>query len=475
MRVLLINPTDWQMMFANPPNYMRHADSTTRLPPLGLLYIAGYLMAYTDHEVAVLDANLEDLSYDAIKERIRQYNPDIVGISAYTFTLLDTIEIAHRVKLVNEETFVVIGGPHAFIYPAQTAMLSSVDAVVPGEGEEVMTELVEALAKGIPLEKVSGLYFNKQGQLLSTPTRSIIKDLDALPFPARKLVPLEAYKFVSDTSTFSTTMISSRGCRFKCTFCDVPFRSIRARSSDNVVDEISECAEMGYKEINFYDDNFNFSEDRVVAICKEIIDRNISVRFGIRARVDKVNSQMLHLLYRAGCRRINFGVEAGDDETLKYLKKGITTEMVRNAVKLTKDAGIEVVTYFILGIPGRPKEVSLRTIDFAIELDPDYAQFMYMVLLPGTELYTNAIKSGSIANDFYLDFATQPSPIPYKAYWENPLSYKEAQSLTKLACRRFYLRTTYIWKHLRKISSTTELFRKSTAAIDVFSYALFNK
>jgi len=474
MRVLLINPTDRQMMFVDPPSYMRHADSTTRLPPLGLLYIAGYLTAHTDHEVAVLDANLEDLSYDAIEERIRQYKPDIVGISAYTLTLLDTIEIAHRVKLVNPETFVVIGGPHAFIYPAQTAMLSHIDAVIPGEGEVVFTELVEAVAKRTPLERVSGLYLNKQGQLSATPTRSIIKNLDTLPFPARKLVPLEAYKFVADTSTFSTTMISSRGCRFKCTFCDVPFRSIRARTPSNVVDEISECTEMGYKEIHFYDDNFNFSEERVEAISKEIITRGIRVRFSIRARVDKINPHMLQSLYRAGCRRINYGVEAGDNETLKYLKKGITTEMVRNAVKLTKEAGIEVATYFILGIPVRPKDVSLQTIDFAIELDPDYAQFMYMVLLPGTEIYANAIKSGSI-NDFYLDFATRPMSIPYKAYWENPLSYEEAQNLTKLACKRFYLRPAYMWKHLRKVSSTTELFRKGNAAIDILSYALFNK
>ena len=218
MRVLLINPTDWQLMFVDPPSFMRHADSTTRLPPLGLLYIAGYLIAHTDHKVAVLDANLEDLSYDTIEERIRKYKPDIVGISAYTLTLLDTLEIAHRAKQVNRDVFVVIGGPHAFIYPAQTAMLSYINAVVPGEGEEAMTELVEALAKGTPIEQVHGIYLNNKGTLLVTPPRPLIENLDTLPFPARKLVTMEAYKFVSDTSAFSTTMISSRGCKFKCTF-----------------------------------------------------------------------------------------------------------------------------------------------------------------------------------------------------------------------------------------------------------------
>ncbi|MCL4477625.1 MAG: B12-binding domain-containing radical SAM protein [Deltaproteobacteria bacterium] len=474
MKVLLINPTDWQMLFVDAPKYMRHADSTTRLPSLGLLYIASYLLAHTDHDVKILDAQLYDLSYDAIEQEIRAYMPDVVGISAYTLNLLDTLEVARRTKLINQNTFVVLGGPHAYIYPAQTAMLPYIDAVVPGEGEIVMTELVEVIANGMPLKNVRGTYLNNNGTLIVTPPRSLIENLDALPFPARKLAPLEAYKFVSDTNAFSTTMISSRGCRFKCTFCDVPFRSIRSRSPENIIMEISECANMGYKEINFYDDNFNFSEERVRSICEGIITRGIPIRFGIRARADKINPEILQLLYRAGCRRINFGVEAGDDETLKYLRKGITTKMVRNSVKLTKDAGIEVVTYFILAIPGRAKEVSLRTIDFAIELDPDYAQFMYMVLLPGTELYTNAIKNG-IIHDFYMDFAVHPGKHNLKAYWENPLSYEEAINLLKLANKRFYLRPSYIWKQLRKVSSLTELFRKGHAAFDIFSYALFNK
>lgn len=471
MKVLLINPTKWQTMFIEMPPFMHHADSTQRLPPLGLTYIAAFLISHTDHEVAILDANLEDLTYDEIQERIRKYKPDVIGVSAYTFNFLDTVEIVHRAKMINPDVFVVIGGPHAFIYPAQTAMLPYVDAVVPGEGEEVMTELVEAIAKGTPIEKVAGLYFNKQGKLIATPERSIIKDLDILPFPARQLIPQEAYKFVTDTRPFSTTMISSRGCRFKCTFCDVPFHSIRARSPNNVALEIDKCAKMGYKEINFYDDNFNFSEGRVENICKEIINRDINIYFSIRARVDKVNPQMLKSLYRAGCRRISFGIEAGNDQTLKYLKKGITTDMVRRAIKFTKDAGIKVSGYFILAIPNEPKELSLRTIDFAIELAPDYAQFMYMFLSPGTEIYNEALKSGAIDHDFYLDFAKQPKHVTYKAYWEKPISFEEAITLTKLAYKRFYLRPMYILKRLREIRSLTELVRNSIAAINIASFS----
>jgi len=474
MKILLINPTELQTMFIDLPPFVRHSDSTQRLPPLGLLYIASYLKAHTHHEISVLDPNIENLNYDEIEKKIREYKPDICGITAYTFNFLDTIEIAYRVKKVNQNTLVVIGGPHAFIYPAQTVVLPYIDVVVQGEGEEVMTELVDAISQGKPLENIKGIYFKKHEKIYFTGVRGLIKDLDALPYPARKLLPLKTYKFVTDISKYSTTMISSRGCKYKCIFCDVPFHSIRARSPENVVGEMSECAEMGYKDINFYDDNFNFSEERVENICKEIMNRNIKIQFSIRARVDKINTKMLNFLYHAGCRRINFGIESGDDPTLKYLKKGITIDMVRRAVKLTKDAGIQVGAYFILAIPNQPKEVSLRTIDFAIALDPDYAQFMYMVLLPGTELYKNCLENGDI-NDFYLNFAKQPIATNYKAYFNKVIPFEEAKDLVKLAYRRFYLRPTYILRQMQNIHSLTELIRKSLAGINVTFYSLFGE
>lgn len=462
-------------MFIEEPKFMRHMDYTSRLPPLGILYIAAYLQSRTDHEVKILDAPLENFSYDAIENRIREFSPDVVGVTTYTTSLLDTLEIVRRAKRVNPETFVVLGGPHVFLYPTETAMLPEVDAIVPSEGEEVMTDLVEALAKRTPLEKVAGICFKRNGEIVTTPPRGHIADLDSLPFPARSLMSLDAYKFVTDHNIISTIMISSRGCRFNCIFCDIPFRFIRARSPENVVREMIECAEMGYREINFYDDNFNYNEERVAKICKEIIKHGSPVTFSIRARVDKINEEMADLLYRAGCRRISFGVESGDNETLKYLKKGITTEMTRRAVRISKDAGIEIAAYFMIAIPGRPKEDSLRTIDFAIELEIDYAQFIAMHMMPGTKIYADALKAGAFDHDFFLDFARNPAPTSIDAYWENPLSIEEAKSLTKLAYRRFYLRPSYIWKRLKEVQSFSELIRKSYAGLDVFSYAFRNK
>ena len=474
MKVLLICPPDWQLQFAIGPDFMRKTDSTSRYPPLGLLYIAAYLIKNTDYEVAVIDAPLEGLSYDEIEERVRLYQPDVVGISAFTPNFLDTIEITHRVKKINPNTFVVIGGAHAHVYPAETAMLADVDAAVPGEGEKIMTELVTAIAEGRPIDQIPGLYLHgKDSQLLVTPARPPIADLDALPFPARSLLPIKAYKFVTDAKKCSTTMISSRGCEFHCAFCDIPFRKVRARSPENVVAEIENCIELGYDEINFYDDNFNFSETRVEDICKEIVKRGIHLRFSVRARVDKISATSLDWLRRAGCSRINFGIEAGDDKTLITMKKGITTSMTRRSVRMAKEAGIEVTGYFIVGIPGETEDDIRRTIDFAIELDLDYAQFMLLVLFPGTEFYNLALQKGVFDHDFYLEFARNPAPSKMIAYWEDLLPFEITHSLLKSAYRRFYMRPAYFWKQLKKLRSFNNLFQRGKLALQVMSYAVF--
>jgi anaerobic magnesium-protoporphyrin IX monomethyl ester cyclase len=472
MKVCLVNPTDQQLMFAELPSFMRHADKTSRMPPLGLLYIAAYLLDRTSHDVTILDAALEDLSYDAIEDRLRALGPDVVGITTYTLSLLDTLEIARRAKRANPNALVVLGGPHVALYPAETAMLSEVDVAVPGEGEAVMAELVDALAQHRPLDGVPGLYFRRNGELGRTAARDPIANLDSLPFPARHLLPRDAYRFVSDRSASSTSMVSSRGCPFKCIFCDIPFHFTRVRSPENIARELVACAEMGYGEVNFYDDTFNLDDDRVAAMCREMIRCGTPVQFSIRTRAGHTKAETIDLLYRAGCRRMSFGIEAGDDETLRYLKKGITVEMAREAVRLAKDRGIEVATYFIVAIPGRPYEDSLRTIDFAIELDPQYAQFIYMGLLPGTRLYADALKAGAFDRDVFLDFARAPAATDIRAYWPNPLSWEEARAVTRLAYRRFYLRPAYIWKMMKRVHSLHEVARKGRAALDVFSYAV---
>lgn len=474
MRVLLICPTDRQMMFVRPFELLRHSDAVNKIPPLGLLYIAGYLLNRTHHEVAVLDAQLENLTYDEIEERIASFRPDVVGITAYTLNLLDSLEIARRAKKNNPDVFVVLGGPHAFIYPKETAALDEVDFVISGEGEEAMAELVDALEKKTPLENIRGLHFKKDGTVYSTPQRDVIHDLDALPFPARRLVPAEKYRFVTAHGAPATTMITSRGCLARCSFCNVPYHFVRERSPQNIIAEMLECREMGIGEIKFYDDSFNYSESRTIKLAQEIINNGINMKYSITARVDKVSPKMLKLLRESGCIRIGYGIEAGDDKSLRTLRKGATVEMARRAVKMTKEAGIEVLAFFIIGIPGQTRDDVKKTIDFAIEIDPDFIIITPLVLFPATELYEKALKAG-VFHDFYREFATNPQPTEQLAYWTDPLSFEEVRQLLKYAYRKFVFRPHYIWKQLKKIATYKDFTGKLRAALETTAYSFLPK
>lgn len=470
MRILLICPTDKQMMFVRPFELLRHSDVVNKIPPLGLLYIAGYLMTRTHHEVAVLDAQLEDLTYDEIEERISSFSPDVVGITAYTLNLLDSLEIAARAKKVNPEIFVVLGGPHTFIYPKETAMLPQVDFVISGEGEEAMAELVDALENRASLDNIRGLHFKKDRIVYSAPPREVIADLDALPFPARQLLPTKKYRFITAHGVPATTMITSRGCLARCSFCNVPYHFVRERSPQNIIAEMFKCKEMGIGEIKFYDDSFNYSESRTITLAQEIINSGLKMKYSITARVDKVNPKMLALLRQSGCIRIGYGIEAGDDKSLKTLRKGATVEMARRAVKMTKDAGIEVLAFFIIGIPGQTKDDVKKTIDFAIEIDPDFIIITPLVLFPATELYNNALKAG-LFHDFYQEFATTPKPTDQLAYWTDSLSTEELQKLLKSAYRKFVFRPRYIWQQMRKITNYGDFAGKIRAAFETTAYS----
>jgi radical SAM superfamily enzyme YgiQ (UPF0313 family) len=462
------------MMFVRPFELLRHSDAVNKIPPLGLLYIASYLINRTNHEVAVLDAQTEELTYEEIEDQISTFRPDVVGITAYTLNLLDTLEIARRAKKVNPDVFVVVGGPHAFIYPKETAGLEAVDFVISGEGEEAMAELVNALEAGTSLENIRGLHFKKNGEVYSTPTRDVISDLDALPFPARSLLQIEKYRFVTAHGVPATTMITSRGCLARCSFCNVPYHFVRERSPRNIIAEMLECQEMGIGEIKFYDDSFNYSESRTIKLAQEIINSGVKMKYSITARVDKVSPKMLELLRESGCIRIGYGIEAGDDKSLKTLRKGATVEMARRAVKMTKDAGIEVLAFFIIGIPGQTRDDVKKTIDFAIELDPDFVIITPLVLFPATELYEKALKAGAFP-DFYHEFAQAPCPTEQLAYWSNPLSFEEVQKLMKLAYRKFVFRPRYIWKQAKKIATFEDFTGKIRAALETTAYSFLPK
>lgn len=468
MRVLLIYPPTKNIITANVPTFEEGEDGF--YPPLGIMIVAAYAEQNTEHKIEILDTQVEKMGYKDIEKEIKRRRPDVVGITATTFTVIDVIMTAKVVKSIDETINVVLGGPHVNIYPDATINIPEVDYLVLGEGEITFTELIQNIENMDKLKQIKGLVFKEGDKVVNTGQKTLIDDLDTIPFPARHLTPYKKYYSVIAKRVPITTMITSRGCPYKCLFCDRPHlgKKFRARSASNVVDEMEECVNRGIKEILIYDDTFTINRKRVINICDEILKRGLDIGWDIRARVDNVDEEMLKKLKEAGCERIHYGVESANPEILKVLRKGITVEQVIKAFKLTKKVGIPTLAYFMIGSPRETRTQALETIEFAKKLNPDFVHFSVTTPFPATPLYYMGLEEGVLKKDYWRDFAKNPTNGFVPELWEENLSREEWIALLKYAYKSFYTRPAYIIKSLMKLRSFDELNRKAKEGLKVF-------
>jgi len=467
MKILLINPPAENTLKGNNPSIIDEERGFN--PPLGLLYLAGYLKNYTSHQVEVLDTQVEEMSYGAIDSRIREKKPDVVGITAMTFTLIDVLKTAKVAKSISKDIKVVLGGPHVYIYPEETISLEGLDFLVLGEGEVTFAELVDNIDDIERLKKIKGLVFKSNGQIYHTGLRELMTNLDTLPYPARELVPYKKYSSLIAKRQPITTMITSRGCPYNCSFCARPHlgKRFRARTAKNVVQEMQECIKLGINEFLIYDDTFSIDRQRVLDICDEIITKKLDIGWDIRIRIDTVDEEMLKKLKQANCERIHYGVEAGTEKILKVLKKGIHLDQVKEVFQLTKKVGISTLAYFMIGSPTETKEDILQTIEFAKKLNPDFVHLTITTPFPATAIYKKGIEDGIIKGDFWREFALAPTERFQPQYFEENLTSSELIELVDYAYKSFYTRPTYIVKELLQVKSFQELKRKVKAGLKV--------
>ena len=466
MKVLLVNPPIDNIITTNLPSYVDEERGYN--PPLGLMYVAAYAEQHTDCEIEILDMLAEEITYDRLESKLRGSKPDIVGITATTFTLIDVMIVARIVKAADKGVRVVLGGPHVHIYPEESIRLPEVDFLVLGEGEVPFTRLLQNIDDYEALEGVKGIVFERNGEIINTGPEALIGDLDSLPFPARHLTKINKYSSLLARGTLVTTMITSRGCPYKCLFCYRPHlgKKFRARSAINVVDEIQRCVDMGIGEILVYDDTFTIDRQRVMDICHLIMERGLNITWDIRARVDTIDREMLKALKEAGCERIHYGIESADPKILKVLRKGITLPQVESAFKMTKEAGISTLAYFMIGSPTETREQIINTIDYAKRLKPDYSHFSITTPFPATPLYEMGLKMG-IFNDYWREFAANPSKDFTPEFWEEHLSGDELNRLLDYAYKSFYTRPEYVLGQMRKVRSFSEFIRKAKAGLRV--------
>jgi anaerobic magnesium-protoporphyrin IX monomethyl ester cyclase len=381
------------------PFFRRRLDrSRFRFPPLGIAYVAASLRE-AGHEVRLLDCTF--LSRDEAVTQAFAAPADVVGVYCMATMEQDCLGFARALR--GRCGLLVAGGPLPTCEPA--TFLQDFDVVVRGEGEQTMLEVLAAHEAGADLACVPGVVCRPRpgapaggaagpegGPAACAPLRAFAVDLDRIPFPARALLPNRRYvEFGRKSYGYSiTTVMSTRGCPFRCEFCsNVVFGdSYRERTPRNVVDEIEEVLALGYDRISFADDVFTLNRRRVREICEEIGRRGLQFSWECLGRVDTFDLETARTMKSAGCFRIFFGIESGNDMVLRLMDKQITTAQAREAVMTAHQAGLEAGAFFIVCYPGETDDTVLDTLRFATSLPLDYLGLTMPYPLPGTALFS---------------------------------------------------------------------------------------
>jgi radical SAM superfamily enzyme YgiQ (UPF0313 family) len=424
-----------------------------RLPALGLAYVAGALRAAGYPQVRILDATLSDKPFDDIQKTIREFSPDVVGLSVTTPMLGPSLRVAKMIRELDRNIKIVFGGVHPTLFPADVVREDVVDIVVFGEGEETVVELMKALEDGQGPEGIRGVAYKKKDLVVVNDPRPRIENLDTIPFPAYDLLPIEKYSGPQISKTPFTSMITSRGCPYRCIFCDAHLvfgRKYKSHSAERTFREIQHLIKtFGVKEIMFKDSEFTFDLKRVGELCDRILEEKLKVTWSCNGRIGRIDLPLLKKMHAAGCRLIHFGVESGDQKILDTLKKQIAIPDILDTFAQCRKAGIKTVANFMIGNPGESRESIEKTFELAKKLHANYANFGFLLPLPGTELYEMATNTQWFLENYNpLDLRNTSCVMN-----ATTLSTAELQGMLKKALKSFYLRPSYIFSRIFTLSS----------------------
>lgn len=433
-------------------------------PPQSILILATYLRKSGFPNVTCLDAQLEDLTPEQTARRLADMRPDVVGITAWTDFWHPVWRTVAQTRRLLPNSIIIIGGPHTTVYPEETLLASEADYSVAGDGEDVLLEIVRSLADGAPVPPRPGLWRrDPQGHPATPPEPfAVVKDLTAIPPPDRTLLPYKQYSSVLTSADYETTMVTSRGCPYKCVFCKMEVQKVYARSAEQVVEEFRQIAELGIKDVQVYDDTFTWGHKRALDICDGIVKSGIKVNWAIRDRVNRATPELYVKLKAAGCYRIHFGVETGSPRILKDSGKFMSLEQVYRGVEIAKSVDMTIMLYFMFGFLDETLEDTRMTIDLAKRLNPDYVSFGVLIPYPGTAIYKTGLERGIIPRDFWRDFALKPEPdfrIPHLI--EDKLDRKTLIQLKNSATRNFYFRPRRLFRELGNVGGVGDLVSKA--------------
>jgi anaerobic magnesium-protoporphyrin IX monomethyl ester cyclase len=462
MRVMLIRPPARHTVESEVPEAVEAENLS--YPPLSLMSIASFLLTQSEHECTILDAQLEDLDTDEVQRRIEAYAPDCVGITCFTVQLVDVYKTVQAARQAGVK-YVVLGGPHISDFPEESVGLPGVDAVVKGEGQQPMLDLLNVWERGEVAKGIPGVMAHPDDPI---PQEDVYfsNDLGEYPIVDRTLTDYQKYYDVMGEGGVFTTMITSRGCPYRCTFCNTPRHRYRVMTPERVCEELQTCIDLGIREIYFVDDTFNITNRRVHELCDEILARGLDISWTVRFRVKGVDRPLLEKMKAAGCQRIQFGVEQGTEEGLLRLKKDVTSLEIESAFRLCREVGINTVAYFMIGTPTeRSRQDVIDTIHYSIKLNPDFVMYNIMTPFPGTTLYDEGLRDGVLDIEPWLEFMRNPTEEFKAQVWDEYFTRDELRELLNFAYRRFYWRPGFVVRNLFQIRNLNDFKRKATAGL----------
>jgi anaerobic magnesium-protoporphyrin IX monomethyl ester cyclase len=390
-------------------------------PPLQLGYLAAVLRETRRHEVAILDLGIEDQSDEAVLREMADF--DVVGVY---FVTMNWEAGLHLCKLAKQLGLITMaGGPHTGLNPEETIQHGCLDYAFIGEAEQSLVELLDALETGRSPREIAGIVIAEDGRAFRTPVRHERPDLLSLPWPARDLIPMHKYRERTD----DTSVLASRGCPYPCSFCSIRVMSnytYRRRTPKLFVAEVQYLRqEYGFERLTFFDDIFTINRKYALALCEELRTRQMDIPWSCETRVDRVDMELLRAMHAAGCYQIFYGVESGSQRILDSMAKGTTVPQIRNAVAMTKQAGIQPVLSIMVGVPDDDEASIRETIRMVKDLDAYQVWFQPFSPFPGTEIISQI---RDLLDDNWLDLYRKldlRSPVLRTRY----LTLKEVKGL----------------------------------------------
>lgn len=366
-----------------PPYPLEEAPS----PPLGICYVASAFIK-AGAKVKIYDFIVSEYSREKLSKELLSFTPDIIGTTSVTMNFSSAIDILSDAREIMPEATTIMGGPHvSFDWNNVLKNHPYLDLIFRGEADETIKDFAESYGDKEKLRSVKGLVLRDNGKIVDTGKRDFVEDLDSIGFPARDLLPVSKYKALG----FPVSMITSRGCPGRCIFClgrKMTGQRVRKRSVEKVVDEIETILMLGFEFINIADDLFTADKNRVIKICDEIKRRNLKFSFSVFSRVNTIDYELLLVMKSAGLHAISFGIESGNKEMLKRVRKGITLKQAKDAIAACKKAGVRSHVSFMVGLPGEDDESLEDTLKFQKELETEFGYHL-LSPFPGTTIREN--------------------------------------------------------------------------------------